>query len=117
MAEIKLTKNAASLLKAIHKAYKDRVKEGINMQEACILGGPSDIQKEIRSRRSLEDIEDACCELDTVGLLQCVYGEDILQIAILTRPGIAYAEEMASSAFRSAINLIKEILPFIQLVP
>ena len=117
MNEIVITKDAASLFRQLYALYKKRIKSGQPKREAAIFGDPSDIQKEIRSKRSLADIEDACCELDTVGLLQCVYGDDILQIAILTRPGIAYAEEMASSVFRSAVNLIREILPFIQLVP
>ena len=102
-----------TLLKAMHKAYKKRRRNGQPKREAVILGDPSDIQQEIMSQWSLEDIEDACWELDDAGLLSCLPGDDSVQLAVLTNDGIAYAEGKAVGAIKAVCNLIKELLPFI----
>lgn len=113
MNEIVITKDAASLFKQLYALYKKRIKSGQPKREAAIFGDPSDIQKEIRSKRSLEDIEDACLILHNANLLQCLAGDDTLQLIWLSDLGIAYAENRSAGAIAAIWNVIKELLHFI----
>ena len=112
MEDIKLTKDAASLLKRLHAAYKKRVKDGQTKQMAVIFGGPSDIQQEIRSKWSLADTEYACGQLCTAGLLDSLPGDDETAMIWLTAKGIAYAEGEIAGVLKAAWDLIKELLHF-----
>ena len=113
MSENTITKDAASLLSAIHRAYKKRKRRGQPKQIAVILGDSSDIQQEIMSQWSLEDINDACWELHEAGLLECLLGDDSVQMAILTNAGITYSEGRMAGIMKSIWSLLKELLPFI----
>ncbi|MBQ8360265.1 MAG: hypothetical protein IJX37_10255 [Oscillospiraceae bacterium] len=113
MSETIITKDAASLLRSIHKTYKKRKRSGQPKQIAAILGSSSDIRQEIMSQWSLEDINDACWELHNAGLLECLPGDDSIQMAILTNAGIAYSESRMAGIMKSIWGLLKELLPFI----
>lgn len=113
MSEKMITKDAASLLSAIYKAYKKRKRSGQPKQNAVILGSSSDIRQEIMSQWSLEDINEACWELHDAELLECLPGDDSVQMAILTKAGIAYSESRITGILKSFWGLLKELLPFI----
>ena len=113
MEEIKLTKNAAYLLTAIHKSYKKRKKAGESKLNAVIFGSPSDIREEIRSKRSLEDIEDACWELYDAKLLDGIPAENSLEMLALSNTGIVYEENRSAGVLKRILGIIKELLPFI----
>lgn len=117
MTEISITKDAACLLKASYKAYKKRRHNGRPKQEAVILGDSSNIRQEIMSQWSLEDIDDACWELDSLGFLSCLPGDDTVQMAVLTDDGIAYAEGRFPNAAKAFWSFLREILPFIPSMP
>lgn len=113
MSEIIITKDAASLLKSMYRAYKKRIRNGTPKQEAAIFGDPSDIQQEINGNWSLADIGDACEELCGADLLHCLPGDDGIQMAILSQAGIAYAEGQATGALKSIWDILKALLSFI----
>lgn len=113
MSDIKLTKDASFLLKAIYKAYKIRIRDGLSRSEASILGSSSDIQQEIVSAWSLENINDACWELHNAGLLNCMSGDDSIEMAILTPEGIIHEENRFNGTLKSVWNLLRELIPFI----
>lgn len=117
MTDISITKDATTLLKAMHKTYKRRRRDGQPRREAVIIGDPSDIQQEIMSQWSLEDIEDACWELEDAGLLECLPGDDSIQAAMLSNEGITYAEGRFVGVMKSIWSLLKELLPFISSMP
>lgn len=113
MSEIKITKDAASLLMAAHKQYKKRRTKGEPKQEAVTLGDPSNIRQEIMLEWSLEDIEDACWELCRAGLFECLPGDNSLQMVWLANQGIAYAEDRQAGVLKTIWDCIKELLAFI----
>lgn len=113
MSEPKLTKDANALLKEMHREYKRRRKKGQSRQNAAIFGDSTDIQQEIMSDWSIEDINSVCYELHSADLLNCIFGDNDVLIAILTDSSIECAENRFVDAAKAIWNLLKEFIPFI----
>ena len=113
MDEIRLSHNASTLLYAMYKAYKKQKQKGVPKEDAAIFGSTLDIQQEVMPKWALSDIYDACAELCDEYLLDCVPGDDDIQMAILTSDGIKFAENRYANGVKTIWSLIKEIFSII----
>lgn len=114
MREYELTKEAATLLLALYKSYKQERGKGVSRNEAALLGGSEHIQKTILPDWSVVDVDDALCELVGSGLVNCLQsGDNLIQAAELTPAAIAFMQSRVKRAAGKAASAVKGLLDMI----
>lgn len=115
MSDIEITKEAKALLSALYKEYKRRRKAGISKEQARCFGDSDTIQTNIVDKWSINDIDEACRELHSAGILNCFFIDDTVGELELTTLGIAYAESCTKkniSTIISILDRLKALLPW-----
>ena len=114
MGEYTLSKEAARLLRELYNGYQRARRRGESRSEAAILGGIEHIQKTIVPDWFISDVSDACWELAEEGLLECIFGDNEIQMVTLKREAIVYLDNRAERACKKAVSAakrIRELLP------
>ena len=113
MDDFSLTKDADKMLRALYKEYQKRRNEGMSNLEAKLFCSSSDIHTEILPEWSFSDVDETCGELSSAGLLNCLYGDDVVQMAVLTDDAIAYMENRYKNILLSLAGNLKDLLSFL----
>lgn len=71
MSNIKLSKDNDFLICSLYKNYLEKVKNGFSKSDARWLGSSDDIQENLLTNWSKDDVATACWELHSKGLLKC----------------------------------------------
>lgn len=111
---IKLTKDADALICLLYKEYCQKRKNGTDKFHAKMFDGSEEIQKTIAPKWSFEDTDETCSELSRAGLLDCLYGDNVVQHCSLSDEGIIYMENRFKDGLTQVLDYlskIKSILP------
>lgn len=115
MDEMKLTKEAGILLRALYKEYLARRKQEVERADACLFIDLESIRAKYTPKWTAEDLADTCRELGRAGVLQCFYGDDDVSNVILTTDGIIYMENRFKNglaAIFSCLETLRSFLPW-----
>ena len=77
--DVILTKDADALVCLLYKEYCQKRKDGIPKFEAKMFNGSDEIQKTITPKWTFEDTDETCSELSRANLLDCFYGDNVVQ--------------------------------------
>ena len=115
MNDITLSKEANTLIRAIYKEFKRRRKSSISKEEARSFGDSDSIQSNIVKTWNINDIDEACRELTTAQILDCLFLDNTVGETILTNFGISFMENRTSSklsALWKVLEMIRSFLPW-----
>ncbi len=101
-----LTNDADYLLCTLYKHYKEQRKNGVSKADAKFMGSSEHIFQTLLSEWTFEDVDETCRELDRADLLQCIYADNIVYLAILEDAAIIYME----NRFKNGLSEILENL-------
>lgn len=112
MSEIKLSKDADTLICLIYKYYLELHDNGISKSQAKTFNNLQNIQSLI-PEWSLEDIFDTCLELSDNGLLdkRKKYIDEDYDSFSLSNLGIYYMENRFSNRVEKLIDYISKLKP------
>ena len=71
MSDIQLSKDNDLLICSLYKHYLEKVKNGSSKSDARWLGSSDEIQENLLTTLSKDDVATSCWELHSKGLLQC----------------------------------------------
>ena len=111
MSNIKLSKNNDFLICILYKNFLEKVKSGISKSDARWLGSSDEIQENLLTNWSKDDVATACWELDSIGLLQCSPGDNIAYTTYLTDNGIIYMENRKLDKLKTLVDYISKLKP------
>ena len=111
MSDIKLSRNNDYLICTLYKNYLEKVKSGLSKSEARWLGSSDDIQENLLTTWSKDDVATSCWELHSKGLLECSPGDDIAYTTYLTDDGIVYMDNRFSNKVDKVIDYISKFIP------
>lgn len=115
MSEIILSKEAKTLIRAIYKEYKRRRKAGMPKDQARSFGDSDTIQANILDKWNINDIDEACQELNNAGLIDCLLLDSTIGETDLTDEGINFMENYNTgklSVFWKLLELVRSFLPW-----
>lgn len=111
MSNVKLTKDNDFLICTLYKDFLNKRKNGISKSDARCFGSSDEIQENLISTWSKEDVAEACWELHSKNILQCYSGDDIANDIYLTDDGILYMETRFSDKIDKIIDCISKLKP------
>lgn len=103
---VELTNDADYLICVLYKYYKERRKDGVNKDDAKLIGSSDFIFTHLLSEWTFEDVDETCRELHRADLLECHYGDDVVDISILTDASITYMENRFKNGLSEVIDNI-----------
>ena len=112
MNGIKLSRQAEKALTALYKKYRSRIDANVDPLIAAMFGSAKDIQRDALPNWAVSDIEASCYELDKAELLDCFYGDDTIQTAILNQNGINYAADRFRRNLSKFLDFAEQALKF-----
>lgn len=116
MSEIQLTKDADAMICVLYKNYLQRRKSGESKRSAKHFQGSEEIHAELMPKWSFEDVDETCRELSRAGFLDCLFADDVTEIADLSDTAIIYMENRFKKNLSSLIDYIgclKPLIPWI----
>lgn len=113
MSDIKLTKDADAMICVLYKKYLQRRKDGASKCEAKLFSGSEEIHDDLMPKWSFEDVDETCRELSRAGLLDCLFAEDVTEIASLSDAAIIYMENRFKDNVSSLLAHIDSLLSLI----
>lgn len=111
MSKITLSNDNDFLICVLYKEFIKKRKNGVSKSVARWLGSSDEIQENLMSNWSKEDVATACWELHSKGLLQCSPGDDIAYTTYLTDEGIIYMENRFSDKIEKILDYISKFIP------
>ena len=111
MSKITLSNDNDFLICVLYKEFLKKRKNGISKSVARWLGSSDEIQENLMSNWSKEDVATACWELHNKGFLQCSPGDDIAYTTYLTDEGIIYMENRFSDKIEKILDYISKFIP------
>lgn len=111
MSDIQLSKDNDILICTLYKNFLEKVKNGSSKSEARWLGSSDEIQENLLTSWSKDDVATACWELHSKGLLECTPGDDIAYTTYLTEDGIIYMENRKLNTINKIIDYISKLKP------
>ena len=111
MTSIQLSKDNDFLICTLYKNFLEEVKNGSSKSKARWLGSSDEIQENLLTNWSKEDVATACWELHSKGLLVCSAGDDIAYSTYLTDEGIIYMENRFSNKVEKVVDYISKFIP------
>lgn len=111
MFDIQLSKDNDFLICSLYKNFLEKIKKGFSKSEARWLGSSDEIQENLLTNWSKDDVATACWELHSKGLLECTPGDDIAYDTYLTDNGIIYMENRFSNKINKIIDYISILKP------
>lgn len=107
--EYNLTNDADYLLCVLYKNYKERRKNGENKSDAKFMGSSENIFTKMLSEWTFEDVDETCRELDMADMLQCLYADDVVVLAILEDAAIIYMENRFKNGLSDLLDNISRL--------
>lgn len=111
MSNIQLSKDNDFLICTLYKNFLEKIKNGYSKSEARWLGSSDEIQENLLTNWSKDDVATACWELDAKGLLKCSPGDNIAYTIYLTDEGIIYMENRKLNTINKIIDYISKLKP------
>lgn len=111
MSSIELTKDNDLLICTLYKHFLEQVKNGSSKYDARWLGSSDEIQENLLTNWSKDDVATTCWELHSKGLLECSPGDDIAYDTYLTDSGIIYMEHRFSNKVEKIVDYISKFIP------
>lgn len=111
MSDINLSKDNDLLICILYKHFLEKVKDGSSKSEARWFGSSDEIQENLLTNWSKDDVATACWELHSKGLLKCSPGDDIAYTTYLTDDGIIYMENRFANKINKIIDYISKFIP------
>ena len=107
--DIKLTKDADALIRALYKEYKRRQSTGMPKIQAVHFGSSDEIQANIFPQTSPEDVDFLCRELQKSGLARIFLADNIVYDFTLSDEAIVYMENRLAKKVHNVFDLIAKI--------
>lgn len=111
MSDIQLSKDNDLLICSLYKHYLEKVKNGSSKSDARWLGSSDEIQENLLTTWSKDDVATSCWELHSKGLLKCSPGDDIAYSTYLTNEGLIYMENRFKNGFIELTDFIAKFMP------
>jgi len=116
LMDVKLTKEADSLLCLLYKSYLEKRENGIPKTQAKLFGSSLEIQQSLITKMNPEDVDETCWELGRLGMLNIQKGDNIAYFNILTDQAIVYMENRFKGKVSEVLDYlgkIKAAIPFV----
>lgn len=111
MSDIKLSKANDFLMCTLYKNFLERAENGYSKSEARWLGSSDEIQENLLTNWSKDDVSTTCWELHSKGLLKCSAADNIAYTTYLTDEGIIYMENRLGNKIDKIIDYISKLKP------
>ena len=111
MCNIRLSKDNDLLICILYKNFLEKVESGTSKSNARWLGSSDEIQENLLTNWSKDDVATICWELHNKGLLQCTPGDNIAYDTYLTDDGIIYMENRKLDKLKTLIDYISKLKP------
>lgn len=108
-SDIELTSDADYLICALYRKYQENRKSGMSKSKAKIFGGSENIHETLMSEWSIEDVTETCRELHRSEMLQCMFADDTVYIAVLSDKAIIYMEKRFANNIQAILDNMAKI--------
>lgn len=111
MSDVKLSKDADTLICLIYKYYLELCGTGIPKSKAKFLGSSHEIHENIIPEWNFDDVDSTCNELGKNQLLDISPYNNICGIVNLSDNGIVYMENRFSDKIEKVVDYISKFIP------
>ena len=105
-----LTKDSEKLLCLLYKDYLEKRKSGLSKSSSNSFGNSHDIHEHLCPDWIFEDVDDTCRELSRVGLLHCLWADNIAYHVALSDSGIIYMENRFKNGLLGVVDFLSKFL-------
>lgn len=105
-----LTKDSQKLICILYKSYLEKRKSGYSKSNANNFGSSHDIHKNLCSNWLFDDVDDTCRELSNIGLLNCMWADNIAYIVRISDQGIIYMENRFKNGLVGVIDFLTKFI-------
>lgn len=113
MGDVKLTKNAKTVLKKLCSQYEKRIRNGMSKSEAADFDDSKNVHKELFPKWAFDDVDSACLELLNAELLTGLRADGYVYRVYLSNAGIEFnrglGSKTASKLFECVLELVQAI--------
>lgn len=111
--DIKITKDADALLCLLYKHYRQQLKNDVSKSQAKMFGSCDEIQELIAPKWTVDYVNETLSELSQAELINCLYGDGVVQACGLTNDGIIYMENRFKDGLDSVLDYLGKIKSFL----
>lgn len=105
----RISKDAATVLRALYSQYQSRRKVGQSKREALFFNSVQNIHDDLCPEMLIDDVDEAMREIDRVGYLNNDYGDMTILQCCLTNAAIVDCENAVSDKAISVIDFLSKI--------
>lgn len=114
--DVQLTKDGEYLICALYNEYLEKREAGQSKETAKHVGSSKGVHQRIMSEWSFPDVNETCRELSRANMLNCLFGDDVVDDSYLTDSAIVYLENRFKGKASSVLEVmakIKAAIPFL----
>ena len=106
-----ITKDAGRLLVLLYKSYKDRCKNGMDMEVSACFDGADEVQAQFLPKRSGPDVLSLLWELERHDFIETQCADNAITETILTTKAISYMENQLKNGLKEIAEFIGNLIP------